>query len=150
MARIVQHRDPELSLLQSAIDEVAIQHKAGGGAQSVGKAIASTDRPGIEDPMVRQATSLATDVAHMRSVGADQLQPGAIPGTVATEGIAEGAKYCASLAFNYAKAKATGNKAAADQAWKLRAFRRALQCGRAHKPESRDHAAVKSSRIRFA
>lgn len=117
MARIVQHRDPELSLLQSAIDEVAIQHKAGGGAQSVGEAIASTDRPGIEDPMVRQATSLATDVAHMRSVGADQLQPGAIPGTVVTEGIAEGAKYCASLAFNYAKAKATGNKAAADQAW---------------------------------
>lgn len=118
MARIFQNRDAELSMLQSAIDEVAIAHKAGGGAQSVGEALASnTTRPGIEDPMVFQAASLATDVAHMNATAQTSLQPGPAPGAVAVEGIGEGAKYCASLAFNYAKAKAAGDAAGAAQAW---------------------------------
>jgi hypothetical protein len=117
MARIYQHRDPELSLLQSAIDEAAIKHKASGGAQSVGDIISSGERPGIEDPMVFQAASLGTDVAHMRATSQTCLQPGPAPGAAAVEGIGEGAKYCISLAFNYAKAKAMGNEAAAAQAW---------------------------------
>lgn len=118
MARIFQNRDAELSLLQSAIDEVAIAHKAGGGAQSVGEALAANaSRPGIEDPMVFQAASLATDVAHMNATKQTSLQPGAAPGVAAVQGIGEGAKYCASLAFNYAKAKAMGDEAAAQQAW---------------------------------
>lgn len=117
MARIYQHRDPELSLLQSAIEEAAVQHTTGGGVQSIGDAIASTDRPGVENPMVLQAASLASDIAHMRTTGEMFLQPGAAPGTAGALGIGEGAKYCVSLAYNYAKAKAMGNGAVATQAW---------------------------------
>jgi 3',5'-cyclic AMP phosphodiesterase CpdA len=115
MARIYQHPDPELSLLQSAIDQVAIQQKAG-GAQSLGEAIANNDRPGVDDPMVFQAAALAADISSMRAAGQTYLQPGVPPGAAA-EGIAEGAKYCISLAYNYAKAKLKGDAATAQQCW---------------------------------
>jgi hypothetical protein len=114
MARIVQHRDVELSLLQSAIDETVMKAKAGGGAQSIGEVIASTDRPGIEDPMVFQGAALAADISSMRAAGQSQLQPGA-PAGGAAEGIGEGAKYCISLAYNYAKARMLGDATAAQQ-----------------------------------
>lgn len=115
MARIVQTRDPELSLFQSAIDEIAIHSKAGGGAQSVGDAISNTDRPGVEDPMVREAAFLIPDVALMRMSSQSVLPTGPAPTGAVTEGVGEVVKYCASLAFNLAKAKFTGNTAVAEQ-----------------------------------
>ena len=115
MARIVQARDPELSLFQSAIDEIAIRGKAGGGAQSVGEAIASTDRPGVEDPIVRQAAYLIPDVEQMRADGQETLPQGPAPTGAVTEGIGAVAKYCAGLAFNLFKAKVSKNAALIDR-----------------------------------
>ena len=118
MARIVQVRDPELSVFQSAIDEVAIRSKAGGGAQSVGDAISSTERPGVEDAMVREAAFLIPAVEQMRMEGDATLPVGPAPVGPVAEGIGDVTKYCAGLAFNWAKAKLTGNTALADQCYK--------------------------------
>lgn len=66
MSRIIQTRDAEFSVFQSAIDQIAVQGKAG-GAQSLGEAMTSTTRPGTEDPMVRQAALLMPEVDVMRA-----------------------------------------------------------------------------------
>ena len=110
MARIVQSHDPELSAFQSAIDEVAISKKSGGGAQSLGETIQSTQRPGVDDPMVRQAAFMTLSA---RQGGMQTLPQGPEGDGPGAEGIGDVVKYCATLAFNLAKAKFSGNAALA-------------------------------------
>ena len=114
MARIVQTRDAEFSVFQSAIDEVAVKEKAG-GAQSLAEAMTSTTRPGVEDPMVRQAALLVPDVKEMIATKATALTVGPAPTGPVTEGVGGRVKYCAALAFNLAKAKFHGDTELAEQ-----------------------------------
>jgi 3',5'-cyclic AMP phosphodiesterase CpdA len=100
MSRIRQSRDPEVSLLQSAIDAVVMKNRAGVGIESLAKVAARQERPDIrDDAMVHQAAVLAMLM--------DKKQP--IPGKPAdhlasVEGVGQVAAYCAELALKLAKA----------------------------------------------
>jgi hypothetical protein len=99
MRIIRQARDPEVSLLQSAIDKIVTEAAKGGGAQSVGAPAKIGYRPGLEDPLVHQAAALA----HL--VDAGEAPPEKPPLTpTAAEGVGQVAAYCAGLALKLAKA----------------------------------------------
>ncbi|HWB95167.1 MAG TPA: metallophosphoesterase [Bryobacteraceae bacterium] len=114
MAKLEQFRDPELSLWQSAVDEVVARKRAGSQAQDIGGAAPIT-RPDPNDAMIRMATLHARAVETAREQGAPEPEPGPPPTAAATEGIGEVIQYCASLARNYAIAKFRGDDAAADR-----------------------------------
>jgi len=102
--RFKQFHDPELSIWQSVVDEVAAQRTAGAQVQDVGGARAVTGRPDVPDPMSAEAIAYANQVTSGQTVlEATASQP-------ATEGIAQTAGFCSLTALKLAKAKITGNK----------------------------------------
>lgn len=108
MARLQQSRDPNLSLFQSAVDEVAARKAAGTQSQAVGEA-GAIERPDADNSMVRMAA------AEVKAVDAASKAGGPPPGVPAaaaqtvTEGIGDTVRYCASLARNFAVAKLLGH-----------------------------------------
>ena len=104
MARFKQFHDPELSIWQAAVDEVASQAAHGGQAEDIGAAPPTTGRPEDLDSMSSEAIAYCNQV----STGATITEAtGVHP---ATEGLAQTAGFCSLTAMKLAKAKLTGNK----------------------------------------
>jgi predicted phosphodiesterase len=114
MSRIVQTRNPEFSLWQSAIDQVVAKHKSG-QTQDFGIHKHAVQRPDTTDPMVAGASIAAENLEKGISL-ADQA---AVLGPKAAEGIVDTARYCASIYWEIAKARVRGDKQA-EQAWRAR------------------------------
>jgi 3',5'-cyclic AMP phosphodiesterase CpdA len=105
MAKMKQSRDAEVSMWQSAVDEVVSKSKAHGSALDVNSP-AAVSRPNPGDPMVSGAAVLDPSVADSSA----SPRTGA-PGPA--EGVVDTAKFCSGTAYRLAKAKLTGNTAEA-------------------------------------
>jgi hypothetical protein len=102
MPRFKQFRDPELSIWQSAVEEVQAPRAA--EAEEVGAAPVTAGRPDELDPISSEAVTYCNQV----STGATLAKAtGVHP---ATEGLAQTAGFCSLVALKLAKAKLTGNK----------------------------------------
>jgi predicted phosphodiesterase len=118
MAKLQQFRDPDLSLFQSAVDEVVARKTAGTQSQEVGGPTAIT-RPDAGNSMVQMAVVELESVDSAKKAGAAPPGvPAAAPQTV-TEGIGDTVRYCASLARNCAVAKFLGHAGDADRYYAL-------------------------------
>ena len=106
MARIRQVRDPELSLWQSAVDEVVAKRKVGSQAQDIAGGAAAVSRPDSSDPMVHEAASFAQTAQAAAAV------PSPAGGAAAaTEAVGGPLGYCSATAYKLARAIFTRNKA---------------------------------------
>src|SRR6478672_8361921 len=103
MAKIEQFRDPDLSLWQSAVDEVVAKKTGSTRSQDIGGS-GAVMRPDTGNSMVRGA---AVDLTAEDS-GAP-LQPPVTVGPSATEGFGDMAKFCSTVARKLAWATVTGN-----------------------------------------
>jgi len=109
MARFKQFHDPELSIWQAAVGEVAAKAAVGAQAEDVAAARAATGRPDDLDPMSSEAISYATQVdSGLPITGATAEHP-------VTEGLAQTAGFCSLTALKLAKAKILGNQADEDR-----------------------------------
>jgi 3',5'-cyclic AMP phosphodiesterase CpdA len=97
MSQLAQFRIPDLSLFQSAVDEV-VARKAAAQSQDAG-GTGAVARPEPGHPMIQMATTEATTANAA-------IQSGATP--PAPTGLDAQLSYCASLARNYAVAKIEG------------------------------------------
>jgi hypothetical protein len=102
MADLKQFRSPDLSLWQSAADEVVTKHPKSGTARAldVGGKPVSTGRPPQDDNMIADANAIAEAI--------DQGMPApATPADVhkQTEGVGDVAKFCSTAAFHLAQAR---------------------------------------------
>jgi 3',5'-cyclic AMP phosphodiesterase CpdA len=103
MGRMRQFRDPELSLWQSAVDEMIAKRRAGVQAQAVGTPRVVGERPDTGDLIMREA------VAYCDS--ADSGKPLAEAGApAATEGLVHTAGFCSLTALKLAKALIVSNQ----------------------------------------
>jgi 3',5'-cyclic AMP phosphodiesterase CpdA len=107
MAKLQQSRDPELSLFQSAVDEVVARKTAGTQSQDVGETAAIT-RPDPDNSMVRMAVLEVQAVDAANQAGTPPPGVPAVAAQTVTEGIGDSVRYCASLARNLALAKVRG------------------------------------------
>lgn len=105
MSRLKNFRDPDLSLWQSAVDEVVARKTGAARAQDVGGQTAIA-RPDTSNSMVRAATIDLTAEDDQRP-----LQPPAEIVPAAAEGALDVAKYCSNVARKLAVAILTGNAA---------------------------------------
>ncbi|HUY12778.1 MAG TPA: metallophosphoesterase [Terriglobia bacterium] len=105
MGRFKQFHDPELSIWQSAVEEVAAQSTAGTQTQDIGGPRAITGRPDTPDPMTAEAISYCNQVQS----GAPVIEATAVHPD--TEGLAQTAGFCSLTALKLAKAKILGNSA---------------------------------------
>ena len=107
MAGLAQFRHPDLSLFQSAVDEVlALKASAARPAGAAGQAAIARPDPGHS--VVQQATAEATVVDNARKAGVAPPGPPPAPTQAATSDLGDQIRYCASLARNYAVAKVEG------------------------------------------
>ena len=107
MAKIKQFRDPDLSLWQSAVDQVVAKKTAATRSLDIGST-GTVTRPDTGHSMVR-AAALDLTAEH----AGNPLAP-ALPSTPeATEGLGDTAKFCSTVARKLAWAKITGNAAQA-------------------------------------
>ncbi len=113
MARMKQIHHPEFSLWQSAIDQTVAQHRGGQTLDIGGSGAAQRPDPG--DPMVAAAGAVAEGLESGQTT--ETMTAGGQP--KATEGVGGVAKYCSSIWWEIAKARAEGN-AQAEQDWKAR------------------------------
>ena len=113
MSKLAQFRDPDLSLFQSAVDEVVARKTAGTQSQDTGGPGAIT-RPDPNSPMVKMAAVEAHAVDAAVKSGSPPPIPTAPPPGVATEDLGSQLSYCASLARNYAVARIEGRTADAN------------------------------------
>ena len=109
MARFKQFHDPELSIWQAAVGEVAAKAAAGTQVEDVGASRAATGRPDDLDPMSSEAISYGTQVDTGAPITA---ATGVHP---VTEGLAQTAGFCSLTALKLAKAKILGNQADEDR-----------------------------------
>jgi Calcineurin-like phosphoesterase len=105
MARFKQFHDPELSIWQSAVEEVEARQSAGAQTEDVGAAPVVTGRSDVPNPMIAEATAYGDAVDSGKTV-ADVAT-----GPVATEGLAQTAGFCSLTALKLAKAKILRNHA---------------------------------------
>ena len=114
MSRVVQIRHPEFSLWQSAIDQVVAKHKSG-QTQDFGVHKPAVQRPDTSDSMVAGASIAAQQL----ELGVSLAHEAAAMSPRQTEGVVDAGKYCASIWWEIAKARITGDKQA-EQAWTAR------------------------------
>jgi calcineurin-like phosphoesterase family protein len=105
MARMRQFHNPELSIWQSAVEEVAAKRATATRTEAVGAAAVVSGRPDTPDPMTAEAT------AYCHAVDSGQSVAEATAGHVATEGLVQTAGFCSLTALKLAKAKILGNQA---------------------------------------
>ena len=107
----VQH--PDLSLWQSVIDEQVATHTSGAQTQDVDARPPAIQRPDTSDSMVQATATMGQD--EQQGV---TLATQAVAGSPkATEGVGDWAKYCSSIWWQIAKAKAAGDTQA-EQNWR--------------------------------
>ena len=114
MGKLEQFRDPELSLWQSAVDEVVAKRKAGSQVQGLGEPAAVT-RPDTSDAMIHAAISDAKAADEVREKGVEPPAPPLQAPDAATLGVGETIAYCSNLARNWALAKFRGDHEAEEQ-----------------------------------
>jgi Calcineurin-like phosphoesterase len=107
MSAIKPVRDPDLSLWQSAVDEVVAKSTASSHAQSIGETPV-IQRPDTSNQMVQAA---AID-AEAEAAGTP-LSPPVVTGPTATEGVGSLIQYCSNIARQIAMAKINGDAAQA-------------------------------------
>jgi predicted phosphodiesterase len=105
MGRIRQFRDPELSLWQSAVDEMIAKRSAGAQTQALGGPPVISERPDSSDLRMREA------IAYCDAVDAGKPLPQAAAAPAATEGLVHTAGFCSLTALKLAKATIVGNQA---------------------------------------
>jgi hypothetical protein len=105
MPHLQQFRDPDLSLWQSAVDEVVAKRTGAGQAQSVGETPV-VQRPDSSNQMVQGAM---VDLAAENSGHSVPLPTSASP--MVTEGVGGFAEVCSNLARQLAWAKIKGDQA---------------------------------------
>lgn len=113
MGRLKQIHHPDFSLWQSAIDQTVAQHR-GGQTEDVGGS-GTAQRPDPDDPMVAAASAAARGLESGETT-ATMAAGGPAQATEALGGVA---KYCASIWWEIAKARAERN-AQAEQDWRAR------------------------------
>jgi hypothetical protein len=105
MASFKQFHDPELSIWQAAVGEVAAKAATGTQVEDVGAAQVIAGRPDDLDAMSSEAISYCAQVDTGTPIAAaTAVHP-------ATEGLAQTAGFCSLTALKLAKAKITGNQA---------------------------------------
>ena len=105
MAHLEQFRDPDLSLWQSAVDEVVAKRTGAARAESVGGAPV-IQRPDSSDSMVQGA------IVDLAAENANQpLQAPTSAGPAVTEGVGGFAQFCSTVARQLAWAKIKGDDA---------------------------------------
>ena len=109
MARFKQFHDPELSIWQAAVGEVAAKAATGAQVQDVGAPIVAASRPDDMDEMSAEAASYCAQV----DTGTPINQATAVHPS--TEGLLQTAGFCSLTALKIAKAKILGNAAATQQ-----------------------------------
>ena len=109
MARFKQFHDPELSIWQAAVGEVAAKRAAGAQVEDVGTAVVAAGRPDDMDDMSSEAAAYCTQV----DTGTPLTQVTAVHPS--TEGLLQTAGFCSLTALKIAKAKILGNDAATQQ-----------------------------------
>ena len=110
MPGLAQFRHPDLSLFQSAVDEVLARKAASGAGQP------AAARPDPSHSAVQQAAAEATVVDNARKAGVAPPGPPAKPTQAAAPSdLGDQLRYCASLARNYALAKVEGRTADASR-----------------------------------
>ena len=109
MAQFKQFHDPELSIWQAAVGEVAAMRAAGAQVEDVGAARVVTGRPDDMDDMSSEAVAYCTQV----DTGTPITQATAVHPF--TEGLVQTAGFCSLTALKIAKAKILGNDASAQQ-----------------------------------
>jgi len=114
MSKLTQFRDPDLSLFQSAVDEVVARKTAGTQSQDTGGPAVIT-RPDPDNNMVKTANTEAHAVNAATESGAPPPPPPPAPAQAATEDLGSQLSYCASLARNYGVAKLLGHTADANR-----------------------------------
>jgi hypothetical protein len=105
MGRLKQFHDPELSIWQAAVGEVAARAAAGRQVEDVGAARAVAGRPENMDVMSSEAGAYCMQVDTGTPLTA---AAGVHP---VTEGLVQTAGFCSLTALKLAKAKILGNKA---------------------------------------
>ncbi|MGH9431437.1 MAG: metallophosphoesterase family protein [Terriglobia bacterium] len=105
MGRFKQFHDPELSIWQSAVEEVEAKQSAGPQTEDVGATPVITGRPDTPGSMVAEAT------AYCHAVDSGKTVADVAVGPVATEGLIQTAGFCSLTALKLAKAKILGNQA---------------------------------------
>jgi predicted phosphodiesterase len=114
MPKLTQFRDPDLSLFQSAVDEVVARKTA--VTQSQGAAGPATiTRPDPGNNMVKVATAEAHAANAAIQSGATLPRPPFVPVRIAAEAFGDQIRYCASLARHYAVARLLGHTEDADR-----------------------------------
>jgi Calcineurin-like phosphoesterase len=103
MSNLEQFRDPDLSLWQSAVDEVVAKRTGAARAESVGGP-AVIQRPDTADRMVHGAL-IDLKAEHVGK----PLQPSPVFANRATEGLASFAQFCSKAARDLAIAKIKGD-----------------------------------------
>jgi hypothetical protein len=110
MREIQQFRDPNLSLWQSAVDEVVAKHPAESATRSLDEAglPVETGRPDQDNELISQSNAVLS-----------VLDPSAPPAVAAERGIAEVAQFCATAALRLAQARVkaifTGDQSEVDK-----------------------------------
>ena len=107
MPTIKPVRDPDLSLWQSAVDEVVAKSTSSSHTQSIGETPV-IQRPDTSDPMVQGAAIDAEAVE-----AGTPLSPPAVAGPLAAEGVGSLIQYCSTVARQIAMAKLSGDTAKA-------------------------------------
>jgi len=105
MARFKQFHDPELSIWQSAVDEVEAKAATGTQVEDVGAEQAISGRPDDLAAMSSEAISYCTQVDTGTPITAATAEH------PATQGLAQTAGFCSLTALKLAKAKIVGNQA---------------------------------------
>jgi Calcineurin-like phosphoesterase len=100
---------PDLSLWQSSVDEIVARHGRGAQTLDVDAAPIAVQRPDMSDGMVQATVTMGQYLNHGVSLA---TQAAAAGGPKATEDVGDWAKYCSSIWWQIAKAKATGDTVA--------------------------------------
>jgi predicted phosphodiesterase len=107
MSKLAQFRIPDLSLFQSAVDEVVARKTATAQSEAAGAPVAIARPNSGNSNMVQMANTEAHAANDAIQSGAAPPLPQAAPAAAAT-GLDAQLSYCASLARNYAVAKIEG------------------------------------------
>jgi predicted phosphodiesterase len=105
MERIKQFRDPNLSLWQSAIDEVVAKRRVGAQTQLAAGAKTMGNRPDMSNEVIDRVAALCDAV-----YGGQTIPDIPSPGPAMFGGMFSNVRYCSQIAFKLAQAVVSGNR----------------------------------------
>ncbi len=114
MSSVKPFPHPELSMWQSAVDQIVAKHKSGAQTLDFGSHPAVSQRPNTSDNMVATTAAIGSNLEKGVSLA---HQAPANQGPQATEGLGDWTKYCSSIWWEIAKAQVRGD-AQAEANWR--------------------------------